>query len=62
MIDKTYLPFTTEELKPHFLADIDGQIAYYQKSADRYQRFMEEHPETAGIPLGHSSSQAVASP
>ncbi|SHH73593.1 hypothetical protein [Desulfofustis glycolicus] len=51
MIDKTYLPFTAEELKPHFVADIDGQIAYYQKSADRYHRFMEEHQETAGIPL-----------
>lgn len=51
MIDKTYLPFTAEELKPHFIADIDGQIAYYQKSADRYQIFMAEHPETSGIPL-----------
>ena len=51
MIDKTYLPFTADELKPHFIADVDGQIDYYQKSACRYHKFMDDHPETVGIPL-----------
>jgi len=51
VIDKKYLPFTAEELKPHFIADIDGQIDYYQRSACRYHKFMNDHPETKGIPL-----------
>ena len=51
MIDKTYLPFTAEELKPHFIADADGQIDYYQKSAHCYRKFMEDNPNTVGIPL-----------
>jgi len=51
MIDKTYLPFTVEELKRHFIADVDGQIDYYQTSAGRYHKFMKDHPDTAGIPL-----------
>jgi len=51
MIDKTYLPFTCDELKPHFIADVDGQLAYFQKSASRYHEFMDSHPETAGIPI-----------
>ncbi|MCJ7739529.1 MAG: hypothetical protein MUQ10_19820 [Anaerolineae bacterium] len=51
VIDKTYLPFTSDELRPHFIADVDGQLGYYQKSASRYHEFMDDHPETAGIPL-----------
>ncbi|MGQ3684233.1 MAG: hypothetical protein ACUBOA_04345 [Candidatus Loosdrechtia sp.] len=51
MIDKAYLPFTTEELKPHFIADVDGQIDYYQRSACRYHKFMDDHQDMAGIPL-----------
>lgn len=50
-IDKTYFPFTAEELRPHFIADIDGHIAYFQKSASRYHDFMDAHLEVAGIPL-----------
>lgn len=50
-IDKTYLPFSRNELREHFIADIEGQLDYYQKSAKRYQYFMKEHPETAGIPI-----------
>jgi len=51
IIDKTYLPFTTDELKPHFLLDFEGQIKYYRESAYRYHEFMEKHPKTDGIPL-----------
>ena len=51
VLDKTYLPFTCEELIPHFITDVDGQLAYFQKSASRYHEFMGSHPETAGIPI-----------
>ena len=51
VIDKTYLPFTADELRPHFIADVDGQLDYYLKSASRYREFLSQHPETAGIPL-----------
>ncbi|MFH1690466.1 MAG: hypothetical protein ABIE42_09545 [Candidatus Eisenbacteria bacterium] len=51
VVDETYLPFTDDELRPHFIADVEGQIAYYRKSADRYHEFLSEHPDTSGIPL-----------
>ncbi|MBW2663924.1 MAG: hypothetical protein JRD93_18585 [Deltaproteobacteria bacterium] len=51
VIDKTYLPFTGDGLRPHFIADVDGQLDYYQKSASRYHEFMADHPETVGIPI-----------
>ena len=51
VIDKIYLPFTRDELTPHFIADVDGQLDYYQRSAGRYHAFMDDHPHTAGIPL-----------
>lgn len=51
VIDKTYLPFTRDALRPHFVVDVDGQFDYYQKSANRYHEFMDNHPETSGIPL-----------
>ena len=51
MINEVYLPFTEEELRPHFTADVEGQISYYRKSAERYHEFLAKHPETAGISL-----------
>jgi len=51
VIDKTYLPFTPEQLRSHFTNDVAGQIDYYQKSAARYHEFMGSHTETTGIPL-----------
>ena len=51
LIDNTYLPFTPELLRSHFLVDVNGQIDYYLKSAARYHEFMEAHTDTAGIPL-----------
>jgi hypothetical protein len=32
VIDKTYLPFTDDELRPHFIADVDRQLDYYQRA------------------------------
>src|SRR5512145_2009185 len=51
IVDKTYLPFTAEELRPHFTADVNRQIDYYKKSAERYHKYMKDHPETIGEPL-----------
>jgi hypothetical protein len=51
VIDSTYLPFTADELRPHFVGDVDGHLAYYTKSAQRYHEFLSAHPETSGIPL-----------
>ena len=51
MIDKTYLPFSTEELRPHFICDADGHISYYEKSAHRYHKFLEDYPNPVGIPI-----------
>jgi hypothetical protein len=51
LIDETYLPFTDEELRVHFVADADRQLAYYRKSAGNYHKFLAEHPDTSGIPL-----------
>jgi hypothetical protein len=50
-IDETYLPFSKDELRIHFVADVDGQLDYYQQSANRYHEFMRRYPNTAGIPL-----------
>jgi len=54
VIDETYLPFTSDELRPHFIANVDRQLDYYRKSANRYHEFMDDHPETAGIPLSQA--------
>jgi len=51
IVDKTYLPFTADELRPHFTADVNRQIDYYKKSAERYHKFMKDHQETIGVPL-----------
>ncbi len=51
MIDKTYLPFSRDELRPHFTTDVDRQLDYYRTSASRYNEFLNDHPETAGLPL-----------
>lgn len=51
LIDRTYLPFTREQLRSHFTMDVDGQIHYYLESARRYHNFMDSQTKTAGIPL-----------
>jgi hypothetical protein len=42
VIDKIYLPFSVDELKPHFTGDADKQIKYYKDSADRYHEFVND--------------------
>jgi hypothetical protein len=54
MIDSTYLPFTVDDLKQHFLKDADRNLAYYLKSAERYHQFIAENPNLIGIPLKKS--------
>ncbi len=56
VIDETYLPFTGDELHQHFIVDVEGQIAYYRKSAERYHQFLAEYPDTAGIPITKAKS------
>jgi len=56
VIDRTYLPFTADQLRQHFIADVEGQIEYYRKSAERYHDFMSSHEDTAGIPLTQARS------
>ena len=51
VIEPTYLPYSEEDLRPHFLIDVDGHLAYYRRSAERYRRFMVENSQLAGIPL-----------
>lgn len=54
IIDKTYLPFKEEDLRSHFVADADGHLAYYQKSAKRHHEFPDRHQSTTGIPIEQS--------
>jgi hypothetical protein len=51
MIHPTYLPFTRDELRPHFLADSESHIEYFEKSAARYVEFLAQNPITTGIAL-----------
>lgn len=51
IINDIYLPFTADELKPHFIADHNRQINYYRKSANSYHKFIDDHPEMISIPL-----------
>jgi hypothetical protein len=51
VIDPNYLPYSEEDLRPHFLVDVDGHLAYYRRSAERYRRFIVENSKLAGIPL-----------
>ena len=54
IIDPTYLPYSPEELKPHFLGNADGHVSYYQRSADRYHRFQSENKDLRGIPISEA--------
>jgi hypothetical protein len=51
VIDPTYLPFTSEQLRPHFLVDADGQVAYFERSAQAYHNFIGARSERKGIPI-----------
>ena len=54
MIDPIYLPFTREELRPHFTMDADRNIDDFERSARAYREFLKEHPVTTGIPISIS--------
>src|SRR5437773_2462404 len=54
IIDPIYLPFTADELTPHFLVDASHQIAYYERSARDYRDFVANNPERNGIPISES--------
>lgn len=51
VFDKTYLPFTSEQLKQHFIGDFHRHLKNYQDSAERYHDFLRENSNTSGIPL-----------
>lgn len=54
MLDSTYLPFSDDELKKHFLKDADRHLNYYRKSVENYQKFLSDYPQISGIPLSQS--------
>src|SRR5438128_9761741 len=54
VIHPIYLPFTEEQLAPHFLTDVEGQLEYYRKSARRYRDFAAKWPDPAGIAIADS--------
>ena len=43
IINATYLPFTEDELAPHFLRGADEQLRHFTESADRYHEFLNEN-------------------
>ena len=51
VIESTYLPFSEQDLKQHFLRDADGHLDYYKKSVARYKAFLTENKEISGIPI-----------
>jgi hypothetical protein len=54
VIEPTYLPFSAEELRPHFLVDAEGQVAYFERSAKLYRDFIGNRPERRGVSIGDS--------
>lgn len=54
LIDNIYLPFTAESLKENFLKDDEGQIKYYQKSAERYHDHIKQNTTLKGNPISKS--------
>jgi hypothetical protein len=63
IIEPTYLPFTIEQLRPHFAPiatpeaqlDADRHLVYYLSSAKRYRDFMEAVGDRRGMPLSATS-------
>lgn len=51
MIHETYLPYSRNELRQHFVADAESNIDYFVKSAARYNEFLSQHQTTVGIPI-----------
>ena len=51
MIDDKYLRFTRDQMRPHFLIDVEGQIDYFERSARRYRDFVTQNPDATGMPI-----------
>jgi len=58
VIDKTYLPFTVDQLLRHFTGDDEEgkrkQVEYYVKSAERYHQFMSPRASMKGVSVTES--------
>lgn len=48
------LSFTETALREHLLADADGHLAYFKRSADKYRAFLEKHPNREGMSICRS--------
>lgn len=55
LIDEVYLPFTTEQLREHFLQGADEHIDYYARSAHRYHAFLKDRQTRSGIPFSEAA-------
>ncbi len=51
VIDIDYLPYTEEQLLPHFTGDGPRHIARFRMSAERYRKFLPENTVRARIPI-----------
>jgi hypothetical protein len=49
------LPFTTEQLREHFLQGAEDHIRYYVSSARRYHAFLADRPSRDGIPFSEAA-------
>ncbi len=54
IIDPIYMPFSPEELAPHFVQQADKHVGYFVKAARRYQNFMDGAGDTRGIPMSRA--------
>lgn len=55
MIDDKYLRFSRDEMRSHFLVDVDRQLDYYETSAKRYRAFLAKYQKgTIGVPISAS--------
>jgi len=55
LVDEVYLPFTTEQLRGHFLQGADEHIGYYVGSARRYHSFLKDRRTRSGIPFSEAA-------
>jgi hypothetical protein len=53
-IHPVYLPYTAEELAPHFCGDATRPLAYFRKVAERYTEFLAAHPDPSEVALSQS--------
>ncbi len=46
-----YLPFPLSTFRKHFTGDVDAQVKHYVDSVNRYDEFVQRHPERVGFRL-----------